>query len=51
MITTSLRIDEKLYEKLKKIAKKDKRSINTEILYILEKYIESRIWQTKNNQL
>ena len=49
MITTSLRIDEKLYLKLKKLAKQDKRSINTEILYILEKYIDSRLWQIKTH--
>lgn len=38
MISTTLRIDEKLYNIIIKLAEKDKRSINAEINYILEKY-------------
>lgn len=39
-MTTTLRISEELYEKIVKQAELDKRSINSEILYILEKYIK-----------
>lgn len=39
MIQTSIRIDEELYNKIVKMAIKDKRSINAEINYMLEKYI------------
>lgn len=41
-MTTTLRISEELYEKIVEIAEKEKRSINSEILYILEKYVEEK---------
>lgn len=37
----ALRITEKLYAELKKIAEQEHRSINSEILYILEQYIKN----------
>ena len=42
MITTTLRIDEDLYNEVAKLAEKEKRSINSEILIIIEKYIEEK---------
>lgn len=50
MIFTQLRIEEKLYEKIKKLATKDKRSINSEICHAIEKYVEQRLWQIANNK-
>lgn len=44
IITTTLRINSILYEKICKEAIKDNRSINSEICFILAKYIESIKW-------
>lgn len=44
MIQTSVRIDRVLYEKIVKEAEKDKRSINAEIIYIFEKYLQMVKW-------
>jgi len=41
MIRFALRISEKLYAKLKEISEKEQRSINSEILYIIEQYIKN----------
>lgn len=49
MIHTSIRIDEETYEKITKLANKDKRSINSEIIYLLEKYIKLEE-KEKNNE-
>lgn len=40
MITSNLRIPEEIWNELKKIAYDEKRSINSQIIYIIEKYIE-----------
>ncbi len=40
MITTTLRIDEELYNKIAKIADTEERSINSQILYILKLFVE-----------
>lgn len=42
MITTTLRIEEELYEKIVKIAEEEKRSVNSEIVYILERFIKEK---------
>ena len=42
MISSNLRIPEELWEKLKKIAQKEERSINSQIIYIIKKYIEEK---------
>lgn len=42
MITTTLRIEEEIYEKIVKIAEEEKRSVNSEIIYILEKFIKEK---------
>ena len=40
MTNTNLRIPDDLYEKLKEIAKREDRSINSQMLHIIRKYIE-----------
>lgn len=35
-----LRIEEDLYEEIKKVADSQERSVNAQILYILKKYLE-----------
>lgn len=40
MITTTLRIDEELYNKIKEESDEQERSINSQILYILKKHYE-----------
>lgn len=47
MITTTIRIDEVLYEKLVKLALKEKRSINSQLCIIIEQYLEMTKWNTK----
>lgn len=37
-----LRIEEELYEEIKKIADSQERSVNAQILYILKKYVEEQ---------
>ena len=41
MITTTLRIDEETYAAIVELAQKEERSTNSQILYILKKYLES----------
>ena len=40
MITTTLRIDEETYEIITKLAQEEERSVNSQILYMLKKYLE-----------
>lgn len=40
IIPTSIRLDEKLLNKVKELAEKNKRSVTAQIEYMLEKYIE-----------
>lgn len=47
MITTTIRIDEVLYEKIVKLAQKEKRSINSQLVIIIEQYLEMIKWNTK----
>ena len=42
MISSNIRVPEELWERLRKTAEKEKRSINAEINYIIEKYIEEQ---------
>lgn len=42
-----LRLEEETYEELKKIADKEERSVNAQIIYIIKKYIEEH---KKNTQ-
>ncbi len=48
MISTNLRIDENLWRKLKEIAFEEKRSINSQINYIIEKYVEEKEKEKEN---
>ena len=48
MITTTLRIDEEVYELICKLAQEEERSVNSQILYMLKKYIESLEKTSKN---
>lgn len=45
MITTTIRIEEELYNKIVKLALENRRSINSQLLIMLEKQIEE---ETKN---
>ena len=40
MISSQIRIPEETWEKLKKIAAKEKRSVNAQLIYIIEKFIK-----------
>lgn len=37
-----LRLEEELYEEIKKIADSEERSVNAQILYILRKYVNEK---------
>ena len=50
MITTTLRIDEETYNKLIQLANEEERSINSQIIYILKKYIENNSEQCKEKE-
>ena len=45
MISSNIRVPEDLWEELKKIASKEERSLNAQLIYIIKKYIEEQ--QTK----
>ncbi len=40
MINSQIRIPEELWDKIKEISEQEERSINSQIVYILKKYIE-----------
>lgn len=42
MIFSNIRVPEDLWEELKKIANKEERSINAQLIYIIKKYIEEQ---------
>jgi len=42
MVTSNVRIPEEIWERVKAIAIEDERSMNSEIIFILKKYIEER---------
>lgn len=48
MISSNIRVPEELWERLKIIAEKEKRSMNSELIYIIEKYIEEQEKKTNN---
>lgn len=47
MISSNIRVPEDLWERLKVIADKEKRSMNSELIYIIEKYVEEQEKKTK----
>lgn len=42
MISSNIRVPEDLWEKLRIEAEKEERSINSQIIYIIKKYIEEK---------
>ena len=42
MITSNIRVPEDLWEELRKIAEKEERSINSQLIFIIKKYIEEQ---------
>lgn len=42
MITSNIRIPEEIWNEIKKIAEKEERSINSQIIYILKTYLEKQ---------
>lgn len=48
MISSNIRVPEELWERLKVIAEKEKRSMNSELIYIIEKYIEEQEKKTND---
>ena len=42
MVSSNIRVPEEIWEKIKEIAIEEERSINSEIVYILKKYIEEQ---------
>lgn len=47
MISTTLRIDSDLYEKISRIAYLEKRSINSQIIIIFKEYLNMYKWTKK----
>lgn len=50
MISSNIRVPEDIWEELKKIADKEERSINSQIVYIIKKYIEENKTLNKNGE-
>lgn len=50
MISSNIRVPEDIWEELKKIADKEERSINSQIVYIIKKYIEENKILNKNGE-
>ena len=48
MVTSNVRIPEEIWEDVKNLATEDERSMNSEIIFILKKYVEDR--KNKNNK-
>ena len=42
MVTSNVRVPEEIWEEIKNIANEEERSINSEIIFILKKYIEEK---------
>lgn len=42
MISSNIRVPEDLWEKLRKQAEKEERSINSQIIFIIKQYIENK---------
>lgn len=42
MISSQIRIPEELWEELKKLAEKEQRSVNSQLIFIIKKYIEEQ---------
>ncbi len=42
MISSNIRVPEDLWEELRKVAALEERSINSQLIYIIKKYLEER---------
>lgn len=42
MITSQVRIPEEIWEEIRKIAEKEQRSVNSQIIYIFQKFLENQ---------
>lgn len=42
MVSSNIRVPEDIWEKLKIIANNEERSVNSQIVYIIKKYIEDK---------
>ena len=42
MVTSNIRVPEDLWEELRKIAEKEERSINSQLIFIIKKFIEEQ---------
>lgn len=42
MISSNIRVPEDIWEKLKKIANEEERSVNAQLIYIIKRYIEEK---------
>ncbi len=49
IVTCTIRVNEDSWEKLKKVAEKNKRSMNKEIEYIIDKRIDDFVKEEKDN--
>ena len=50
MTSLNLRLPEELHKAIRELAQKDKRSINSEILFILEEYVKQQQEAKKQSQ-
>ena len=48
MISSNIRVPEDLWNELKEIADKEERSINSQLIYIIKKYIEEAKKESEN---
>lgn len=48
MISSNIRVPEDLWNELKEIANKEERSINSQLVYIIKKYIEEKKKEQKD---
>jgi len=50
MVSSNVRVPEKIWEEIKNIADEEERSINSEIIFILKKYIEEKNNKKNDNK-
>ncbi len=50
MVSSNVRVPEEIWEEIKNIANEEERSINSEIVFILKKYIEEKNNKKNDNK-
>lgn len=50
MITSQVRVPEEIWNEIRKIAEKEQRSINSQVIYIFQKYIEQQKKDSKESK-